>query len=130
MKLGMGLGEIPFSELDYGEWIRGALAAFVSGGAGAVTAGFVVGTKDPTHYNLGTFDFYELVFAVFFASGLLGLMNFLRVKPIPDFKKREETREETKPLPKGGSVTTTTKDTSVVPINEPLPGAPPKSDGK
>ncbi len=129
MKLG-GLGEINFGDLDIGEWVRGGLSAFISGGAGAVTAGFVVGANDPTHYNPSTWKFYELVFSVFLTSGLLSAMNFWRTKPIPDHKKREETREETKPLPKGGTITTTVKDTSVVPIDEPLPGATKKEGDK
>ncbi len=95
MKVGLGLGEVPFSTLDTAEWIRGSLSAFIQGGAGAVTAGIVVGANDPQHYNPSTLKFYELVGSVFLTSGLLGAMNFWRVKPIPDVKKREETTQVT-----------------------------------
>ncbi len=105
-------GSINFGDLDVGEWLRGGASAFISGGAGAVTAGFVVGANDPTHYNPSTWKFYELVFSVFLTSGLLSAMNFWRTKPLPEVKHREETLAVTKPTAKGGTVTMTTKDTN------------------
>ena len=43
-----------FGDLDVAEWIRGAIAAFVSGGASAVTSGITVSALDNKDYNLTT----------------------------------------------------------------------------
>jgi hypothetical protein len=66
MKLPLGFGNI-----DFTDWARGLLAAFISGGAGGVSAGFVVSSKDPQHYAMGTANFFEVVGWVFLTTGFL-----------------------------------------------------------
>jgi hypothetical protein len=90
MKLPLGFGEI-----DWSDWLRGLFAAFISGGASAVTSGFVVSVNDPKDYAPGSSNFFWLVFSVFCASGLLGAMAFLRTKPIPDMKTVKSTIQVT-----------------------------------
>jgi hypothetical protein len=106
MQLPGGLGN-----LDWSDWIKGIVAAFVGGGAGAVTSGIVVSLGDPQQYNMGTQKFYVLVGSVFLMSGLMNMMAFLRSKPIPDVKQRETTVESM-----GGQIKTTIKETEMVPV--------------
>jgi len=97
--------EIPIlgGDLDFSEWFRGLLAAFISGGSSAVTSGFVVSSMDPADYNLRNGRIYSLMGAVFVVNGLVGMAMFLRTKPVPDHKV----------------VTTTTKETVVQPTSPP-----------
>jgi hypothetical protein len=104
-QLPAGLGS-----LDWSDWIKGIIAAFISGGAGAVTSGVVVSVGNPQQYNMGTQKFYVLVGSVFLMSGVLNMMAFLRTKSIPDVKQRETTVESM-----GGQVKTTIKETEMVP---------------
>ena len=85
MKLPLGLGT-----LDWSDWARGLVAAFVSGGASAVTTGVVVSIKDPVHYATNSKDFFELVTSVFVMSGIMSGMSFLREKPLPGTKTTVE----------------------------------------
>jgi hypothetical protein len=103
-QLPAGLGN-----LDWSDWIKGIVAAFVGGGAGAVTSGVVVSLGDPQQYNMGTQKFYVLVGTVFAMSGMMNMMAFLRTKPLPDVKQRETTVESM-----GGQVKTTVKETEMV----------------
>lgn len=41
-----------FGRLDVSDWVRGLMAAFISGGASAVTSGVTVNMLDPEHYNI------------------------------------------------------------------------------
>lgn len=81
MELPLGFGNI-----DFTDWIRGLVAAFIGGGAAAVSAGFVVSAKDPQHYALGSASFFQVAGSVFLVSGTINAMAFLRTKPIPDLK--------------------------------------------
>jgi hypothetical protein len=74
-----------FGSLDFRDWFRGLVSAFVSGGASAVTAAFVAPalTKD---LAVGTSKFFIMVGSMFVMSGTLSMMNFLRTQPIPEVK--------------------------------------------
>ncbi len=72
-----------FGEVDFTNWARGVAAAFIQGGAAAVTSGFVVSAKDPQHYGFLTLNFFEVVGSVFIISGLLGMFSFLAKQPLP-----------------------------------------------
>jgi uncharacterized membrane protein HdeD (DUF308 family) len=75
-------------DLDFSEWLRGLVAAFISGGASAVTGGFTVSALDPRDYNLqeGMPRLLLLMGAMFLVNGILSMMLFLRQKPVPDHK--------------------------------------------
>ena len=97
-----------FGDLDIGEWIRGAIAAFVSGGASAVTSGITVSALDNKDYNLttGASKLMLLMLTMFLVNGLMGLMFFLRQKPVPDHKTVTTTVQETTRKPQAIVVTT------------------------
>lgn len=73
-----------FGSLDFSDWVRGIVSAFVSGGASAVSSGIVVSNNDPKDYAIGTHKFYTLVWTVFATAGLLNAVAFLRTKPVPE----------------------------------------------
>lgn len=77
------------------DWIYGLMAAFVSGGASAVTSGITVTAMDPADFNLQTGRFYTLVGALFAVNGLMGAMMFLKQKPLPDVKIVETVVQKT-----------------------------------
>lgn len=104
-----------FGEIDWGDWLRGLIAAFVSGGASAVTSGFVVSLNDPKDYAIGTHKFYNLVWAVFFMAGGMSAFAFLRTKPLPETKKVEKTVEMTQAPGLAPQVVTTVKETTIEP---------------
>lgn len=110
MTLPAGLGE-----LDFSDWVRGILAAFIGGGASAVTSGMVVSLSDPKDYAIGSAKFFSLVGAVFVMSGFMNAMAFLRTKPLPEMKKVERTVATTEAPGKSPIVVSTVKETSIEP---------------
>ena len=111
-----------FDDLDIAEWLRGAIAAFVSGGASAVTSGITVSAIDNKDYNLGegSGKLLVLMTTMFLVNGFMGLMFFLRQKPVPDHKVVERTVERTIQKPEGVQVIETVKETHTEPT-EPRP---------
>ena len=118
-KLTLPLG---FGDLDFSDWVRGLVAAFISGGASAVTSGIVVSVKDPDHYAPMTHNFFELVGAVFVMSGIVSAMAFLRNKPLPEVKTVTTTTQKTEKVGEPpAKVVTTVQETHVEPL-EPKQG--------
>jgi len=118
MKLPLGFGE-----LDFSDWLRGLLAAFITGGSSAVVSGVVVTANDPQHYALGTVKFFEVVGSVFLVSGTLNMFSFLRTKPLPELKVVTTTVQKTEPLRPSGTVVTTVAETHTEPISPDGPKA-------
>ena len=89
MRLPAGLGD-----LDFAEWLRGLLAAFVGGGASAITSGITVSAMDSKDYNLaeGAGKLYSLMGVLFMVNGLLSAAMFLRNKPVPEHKTHDPMR--------------------------------------
>jgi len=81
MDMPLGLGRI-----DLGDWVRGVVAAFIGGGAGAVTGAFSVTTIDPDHFKMGGTKFFEVAAMIFAVTGFLNMMAFLHQKPLPEMK--------------------------------------------
>lgn len=102
-----------FGDLDFSDWARGLVSAFISGGASAVTSGVTVNLLDPNHYNVHTGSFYVLVGAMFAANGLMNMMAFLRTKPIPELKTVEKTVKTVDNQSGPPVVVTTVKETSI-----------------
>jgi len=75
-----------WGNLDWDSWLYGLFAGFLGGGSGAVVSGVVVSINDPQHYNFGSGSFYELVFSVFVANGLLSFFTYLHQNPLPKVK--------------------------------------------
>jgi len=104
-----------FGRLDFEDWFRGLIAAFVSGGASAVTSGLVVSLNDPKDYAIGTTKFYNLVWSVFVMAGLIGAIAFLRTKPLPDLKTVTTAVATTTQPGQPPKVVTTVQETHVEP---------------
>lgn len=82
-----------FGELDFGDWFKGLVAAFVSGGASSVTSGFAVGVVDSKDFNVGDPAKLIKVMAVsFLMSGIMSMMLFLRNKPVPEGHHEVQTQ--------------------------------------
>lgn len=75
-----------FGDLDFEDWLRGLIAAFVQGGASVVTGGITVASMDAKDYYMGSHKLYALVGAMFTVNGILGAAMFLRQKPVPELK--------------------------------------------
>ena len=66
-------------------WIHGLGAAFIGGGAGAVTSSFIVTQMAPSVFNFGSgFNpLMKLVAGTFFVNGLLATAAYLAKSPLP-----------------------------------------------
>lgn len=115
MNLPLGFGVVDFSD-----WARGLSAAFISGGATAITTSTVISAIDAKDFSLGSGKFFTLFGTVFVTSGVISAMNFLRTRPLPEFKTVEKTVESTKIQGKAPVTVTTVKETSVEPKDPPL----------
>lgn len=89
-------------------WLAGILAAFITGGSSAVTAGFASTLITPESYNLkaGLGHVVQLMIATFVISGLLGAFHRLQSSPLPSAWIQESTTEShsTTTLPSTGAV--------------------------
>lgn len=83
------------SQLGFRDWIRNLIAAFITGGASAVVSGITVSTMDPSDYAVGTHKFYTLVMTMFIVNGIIGMMAYLKQKPLPDITTTVRKAEET-----------------------------------
>lgn len=99
-------------------WLHGLLAAFIGGGAGAVTAGFSANLIDPKNFNLNDHmgNFFSLMGTCFLINGFMSMMLYLRQSPLPDVQTIVT-----------GSHTVTTTDAVIVsnkPVDPPTPAEP------
>lgn len=118
-----------FKNLDWGNWFLGMWIAIATGVSTAGLASIALYFQKPNEHNPLHAEFWISGAIIMAMTSGKDFFLYLNQNPAPKFKKREETVEVTKPTAKGGTVTATTKDTSVVPIDEPLPGVP-KPAGK
>lgn len=66
------------------EWIRGLIAAFISGGAGSVGTGITLNMIDPDHYNLSQAHLMlKAMLIAFLLHAIIGVMMFLAKNPLP-----------------------------------------------
>lgn len=86
--------------LDWGGWVRGAVGALVSGGAGAVGGGFGAMFADPSHdFSIGvpggSKHLLMLMVVAFLFSGGISLAKFLQIHPVPgdNLLENGETRQ-------------------------------------
>lgn len=114
MQLPLGLGRV-----DFTDWLRGLLGAFIQGGASAVTASFVASslTKD---LSIGSAKFFELVATVFLINGTMGFFSFLRDKPLPELKTVTTTVQTTEKVKPAATIVTTVQETHQEPVIEPV----------
>lgn len=115
MNLPMGFGT-----LDWSDWIRGVLAAFIGGGATAVSGAFALALNDPKDFNLQAGMFWSTIGTMFAISGVINLMMFLRTKPLPDFKTVTTTTETTKQTTPATQVVKRVEEVQQVPVKTPV----------
>lgn len=87
-------------------WLRGLVAAFIGGGAGAVASGFIAVAQTPQEYNLrdGLHNLLMMIGGTFVVTGVVSAAAYLQKSPLPEL---EEVKTE--------SVTTTvTKETKTI----------------
>ena len=92
MKLPLGMGN-----LDFGQWAYGLLAAFIGGGAGALSGGLAAIVVDPKDFNIFEVRFLELIATAFVFSGLTPFFALLHQKPLPNLKQVDKTLQTTIP---------------------------------
>jgi hypothetical protein len=98
-------------------WLRGLIAAFISGGASAVTAGVTAPAIAPNAFNFHNqlSPLFELMGALFLVNGALGALAYLKQSPIPAATTTTtEKVTEIQPIGQGvkvNEVTQTTKET-------------------
>ena len=66
-------------------WIRGLLAAAISGGAGGILTGFAAVGIDPQHFNLqaGTGATLRIGLAASLINAVIGVAAYLQKSPLP-----------------------------------------------
>ena len=106
------------NDLDLDGWLRGLFSAGISGGASAITGGFVVGSLDPEHYNFAAGKFYILIGSLFLANAVVSMAKFLQGQPLPGVKQIEHTIQSTTPPARKGApeVVETIKETRTEPM--------------
>ena len=75
------------TKLDWADWIRGILGAFISGGAAAIGGGFGSIIADPEHFNVvngGLAHVLTVMGVAFLFSAIISLAKFLQAHPVPD----------------------------------------------
>ena len=67
-------------------WLRGILAAAISGGAGGVLTGFAAVGIDPQHFNLqsGMGATLRIGAAAALINAVIGVAAYLQKSPLPD----------------------------------------------
>ncbi|MGB9466717.1 MAG: hypothetical protein WBR10_16540 [Candidatus Acidiferrum sp.] len=66
-------------------WLKGVVAAAVSGGAGGVLTGFAAVGIDPQHFNLqsGTGATLRIAAAAALINSVIGVAAYLQKSPLP-----------------------------------------------
>lgn len=117
MNLPMGFGH-----LDWSDWIRGIFAAFIGGGATAVSGAFALALNDPKDFNTQTGMFWNTIITMFLISGVINLMMFLRTKPVPEYKTvTTTTTETTRKAAPAPLVVKRVEEVEKVPVSHPDP---------
>jgi hypothetical protein len=67
-------------------WLRGILAAAISGGAGGVLTGFAAVGIDPQHFNLqsGAGATLRIAAAAALINSVIGVAAYLQKSPLPN----------------------------------------------
>ncbi|HEY2353224.1 MAG TPA: hypothetical protein VGH83_11975 [Candidatus Acidoferrum sp.] len=75
-------------------WLKGMLAAAVSGGAGGVMTGLAAVGIDPQHFNLqsGAGQTLRIGFAAACINGIIGVSAYLQKSPLPGTLEQPERR--------------------------------------
>ena len=80
-------------------WLRGLMAGFIGGGAGAVSSAVIAIGRTPHVYNLGDglWNVLSLMFGTFLVMGLINAFAYLQKSPLPELEEYD-TQQVTKQL--------------------------------
>ena len=72
--------------LNWAGWFTGIMGAFISGGAGSISAALGTMMVDPLDFNLsnGLHKLLLVMLSSFLIPGLTSMFKYLQMKPIPD----------------------------------------------
>jgi len=70
-------------------WLKGLLAAAISGGAGGILTGFAAVGIDPQHFNLqaGLGSTMRIAIAAAAINSIIGVVAYLQKSPLPEEAK-------------------------------------------
>lgn len=86
------------SRLAWGSWMRGIIAGFIGGGAGAFSGGVGALISAPDQFNFGhPRVLLQTMGGMFLITGLMHTMAYLAQKPIPDVVMTTTTETVTTP---------------------------------
>jgi hypothetical protein len=70
-------------------WLKGLVAAAISGSAGGILTGFAAVGIDPQHFNLqaGIGETMRIALAAAFINGVIGVAAYLQKSPLPEEAK-------------------------------------------
>lgn len=108
-----------WASLNWDDWIYGLIYGAIGGGSSSVYAAFGALIVDPHDFAFGSAKSFRLIGWVFAFSALMSAFLYLKQKPLPEMKRREETVEVTEVKGKPVATVTTVKETSVVPVKPP-----------
>lgn len=105
--------------LDLEEWLNGVVAAFVIGGAGAVTAVCGPMVNDPIHFNWGNWQVVaRTAIPAFLVCGVLGGLAWVYQNGIPRVTAKITETEVSRNDAGGVSIKTVETTTSTTPEKE------------
>lgn len=107
--------------LDFSNWVKGLVAAFIGGGSGAFSAGLSSMAVDPHDFNVYSPKFWKLVFGTFVISGLVPFFAYLHSNPIPETKEVTNIKQTTTIGDNPPKVVETVKETHTEPIDSKEP---------
>jgi len=104
--------------LDFGQWFKGLIAAFIGGGASAFSAGLSSMVVDPHDFTIYSPKFWKLILGTFVISGLVPFFAYLHSKPIPDTKEVIRVKQTTTTDDQPTKVVETIKETSTEKVDK------------
>ena len=102
--------------LDFGQWFKGLVAAFIGGGASAFSAGLSSMVVDPHDFTIYSAKFWKLILGTFVISGLVPFFAYLHSKPVPDTKEVTNIKKTTTVGDEPPTVVDLHKETHTEPI--------------
>lgn len=105
-----------FGEVDFTDWFRGLVSSFITGLSAAGAASLAAASQAPSQLALGSMASFKVMAVTGLISGGLGMLNFLRSRPLPELKKVITTVQTTEMEDKPTKVVTTVEETKVEPV--------------
>lgn len=103
-----------FGRLDWFDWIRGLVGAFIGGAAGAIGSGVTTSTViEPSYIASHEGLIWKMMWQTALYTGTIGAALYLKQKSTPDLKVTERMVESKQVGEKPPVVTETLKETTV-----------------